>query len=159
MKTKTKKPGKQRKRLYAATQHRRGIVLSAHLSSELKGSHNIRSFPVRTGDTVRVLRGDYKGFEGKVLVTDRKNYRVFIEGINREKADGTSIRVPIHPSKVEITRLNMDDKWRDKVLKRRGPVEKEKTLEEEPPTETRETKTAEEPSTAIQVPSQAEGGK
>jgi len=159
MKTKTKKPSKQRKRLYTATQHRRGIMLSAHLSSELKGSHNVHSFPVRTGDTVRVLRGDYKGFEGKVLGTDTKKYRVFIEGINREKADGTSVRVPIHPSKVEIVRLNMDDKWRDKILKRRGPLEEEKTLEEEPSPETRETKTADEPSAEIEVTSQAEGGK
>jgi large subunit ribosomal protein L24 len=119
MKTKTKKPSKQRKRLYNAPLHRRSNILSSHLSLELKESHNTRSIPVRTGDTVRVMRGDYGGFEGKVQRVDRQKYKVFIDGINREKADGTSILVPIHPSKVEIVRLNLDDKWRTKILERK----------------------------------------
>jgi len=38
--------------------------------------------------------------------------------------------VPIHPSKVEITRLNLDDKWRNKILERKGPKEEEKKPEE-----------------------------
>jgi len=128
---KTKKPSKQRKRLYNAPNHRRGVILSAHLSSDLRQSHNTRSVPLRTGDTVRVLRGDYKGFEGKILRVDRKKYKIFIDGINREKADGTSILVPIHPSKVEVVRLNLEDKWRNKILKRKGVVEEVKKPEEE----------------------------
>jgi len=64
------------------------------------------------------MRGDHKGFEGKVTRVDRKNYRVFIEGITREKVDGSTTLVPIQPSKVMITRLNLDDKWRKKALKR-----------------------------------------
>ena len=75
---------------------------------------------MRTGDTVRVMRGDYRGLEGKATRVDRKNYRVFIEGVTREKVDGTSTPLPIHPSKVMITRLNLDDKWRREALNRKG---------------------------------------
>jgi large subunit ribosomal protein L24 len=38
--------------------------------------------PVRTGDTVRVMRGDDKGREGKVLKVFPKTGRVLVEGIN-----------------------------------------------------------------------------
>lgn len=146
MKTKTRKPGKQRKRLYNAPHHRRGSILSAHLSSELRDSHNTRSVPVRAGDTVRILRGDYKGFEGKILRVDRGGYRISVEGINREKADGTSVLVPIHPSKVELVRLNLDDKWRTKILERKGAVEEEAAPLEEEAAEAERVEPAEEPS-------------
>jgi len=118
--TKTKKPGKQRKRMYRAPHHRRGRYLSAPLSPELKETYGVNSIPVRRGDTVRVMRGDRRGFEGKVSRVDRKNFRIFIEGITREKADGTTIPVPIHPSKVEILNLNLEDDWRRRILERRG---------------------------------------
>ncbi|OYT43580.1 50S ribosomal protein L24 [Candidatus Bathyarchaeota archaeon] len=120
MKTKTKKPGKQRKRMYRAPHHRRGRYLSAPLSSELKEKYGVNAMPVRRGDTVKVMRGDHKGFEGKVIRVNRKNFRIFIEGITREKADGTTVPVPIHPSKVEILSLNLDDDWRKRILERRG---------------------------------------
>jgi len=136
MKSKTVKPSKQRKRLFQAPYHIRGKILSAHLSSELRSTYNTRSLPVRTGDTVKVLRGDYKGVEGKVMRVDRKKYRIFIEGITREKADGTTILVPIHPSNVEIIRLNLDDKFRKKILERRGLIEEAKKPEEAPAKET-----------------------
>ncbi len=129
MKIKTKSPGKQRKRLYEAPYHSRGHAFSAHLSSELRGSHGARTLPVKKGDTVKVLRGDYKNYEGKVSRVSRRRYRIFVEGINREKADGTSIPVGIHPSKVEIIKLDLDDKWRNKILQRKGQEEKEKPEE------------------------------
>jgi large subunit ribosomal protein L24 len=96
---------------------------------------------VRKGDSVKVLRGDYKGFEGKILRVDRKDYKIYVDGINREKADGTSIPVPIHPSKVEITRLTLDDKWRQKILDRKAKIEEEKKPEEKATEETKEVKT------------------
>lgn len=122
---KTTKPTKQRKRLYQAPVGERYKQFSATLSSNLKESHGTRSVPVRKGDTVMVMRGDRKGSEGKVTQVDRKKYRIFIEGANREKVDGTSIPVPIHPSKVMITRLNLDDKRRKKALERKGVTEEE----------------------------------
>jgi large subunit ribosomal protein L24 len=127
----SKKPSKQRQKLFQAPYHKRGKIISAHLSPELKSSYNTRALPLRKGDTVRVMRGDHRGFEGKIAKVDRKKYRIFIEGINREKSDGTTIPVPIHPSKVEIIRLNLDDKWRKKILDRRRTVEKTEKLIEQ----------------------------
>jgi large subunit ribosomal protein L24 len=110
------KPSKQRKMLYCAPAHVRHKLFAAHMSPELRGAHIVKNLPVRTGDTVRIMRGDHKGLEGKVSRIDRQKYRIYLEGLTREKVDGTTIFVPIHPSKVMITHLNLDDKWRKKVL-------------------------------------------
>jgi large subunit ribosomal protein L24 len=133
---KTTKPGKQRKRMHQAPLTERYKRFSAPLSPKLKEKRNTNSVPVKTGDTVKIMRGDRKGFEGKVSRVDRKKYRIFVEGATREKVDGTTTLIPIHPSKVMITRLNLDDKWRRKMLERKGAVEKakmpkEKIVEEE----------------------------
>ncbi len=130
------KPDKQRKRMHQAPLTERYKRFSAPLSLKLKGSHNTNSVPLRTGDTVKIMRGDRKGFEGKVNRVDRRKYRIFVEGVTREKVDGTTTLIPIHPSKVMITRLNLDDKQRRKMLERKGSIEKvkipkEKVVEEE----------------------------
>jgi len=128
---KTTSPRKQRKQLYNAPLHKRYKIFSAPLSSDLEKSHGISTIPVRSGDTVRIMRGERKGLEGKVAGVDRKKYRIFIEGVTREKVDGTAVPMPIHPSKVMITNLNLDDKWRREILKRKGAGEKAKPAEEE----------------------------
>jgi large subunit ribosomal protein L24 len=113
------KPTKQRKMLFQAPAHIRHKIFAAHLSPELRASQGVKTLPVRSGDSVRIMRGDHKGFEGKVTRVNKKDYRVYVEGLTREKVDGTTIFVPIHPSKVLITRLNLDDKWRKKILERK----------------------------------------
>jgi len=129
---KTIQPRKQRKMLYQAPSHIRYKHFSAPLSPSLRASHDVRSISVRSGDTVRIMRGDRKGLEGKVTRVDRKNYRIFVEGVTREKVDGTTTFIPIHPSKVMITSLNLDDKWRRESLKIEAAVtEAEKPVEEE----------------------------
>ena len=130
---KTTKPTKQRKRMYQAPVTDRYRRFSAPLSSKLKDSHGTNSVQVRKGDTVMIMRGDRKGSEGKVNQIDRKNYRIFVEGATREKVDGTTIPVPIHPSKVMITRLNLDDKWRKKAMERKIVAEKAEVAKEELP--------------------------
>jgi large subunit ribosomal protein L24 len=113
------KPGAQRKRLFQAPLNQRYRHFSASLSRELKKFRGTNSLPVRAGDTVKVMRGDKKGIEGKVSKVDRKKYRISVEGVTREKVDGTAIPVLIHPSKVIIINLNLDDKWRRKILDRK----------------------------------------
>jgi large subunit ribosomal protein L24 len=148
------KPTKQRKMLYKAPAHLRHKLLAAHLSPELRASHGTKSFPVRSGDTVHVARGDHKGVEGKITRVDLSRYRIYVEGLTREKVDGTTINVPIHPSKVIVTRLNLDDKWRKDILdsrkealKRLEKVEKAEKIAKKPkstpgekPTEVAEAK-------------------
>lgn len=118
------KPSKQRKMLYQAPDHIRHKFFAAPLSPELKASYGLNAVPVRSGDTVRIMRGDHKGFEGKITRVDRKKFRIYVEGLTREKVDGTTIFVPLHPSKVMITRLNLDDKWRKEVLEKKKKARK-----------------------------------
>ncbi|MEM2122046.1 MAG: 50S ribosomal protein L24 [Candidatus Bathyarchaeia archaeon] len=115
---KSKKPSKQRKMLYRAPMHRRARIMAANLSPELREKYGRRSFPVRVGDTVKIMRGDFSGIEGKVSEVDRISYRVYIDGVTREKASGDSVKVSIHPSNLMIMGLNLDDKWRVKALER-----------------------------------------
>jgi len=112
-----KKPSKQRKVLYEGEAHRLRKLLSAPLSKELRTSHGRHSYPVRKGDTVKIVRGDFAGIEGKVTEVDTHNLRLFVEGVTREKVAGTSTNVSVHSSKVVITKLNLDDKWRSESIK------------------------------------------
>ena len=118
-----KKPRKQRKHLYNAPAHLRHKFMAAPLSQELISSKGAKALPVRKGDTVRVMRGDHKGFEGKVNRVDLKRYRIFIEGLTREKVDGTNIFVSVHPSKVMIRSLKLDDRWRQGIVERKKELE------------------------------------
>jgi large subunit ribosomal protein L24 len=119
-----KNPRKQRKRLYNAPAHVRHKLMAAPLSKELAEKHGIKNLPVRKGDTVHIQRGDNKGFEGKISRVDLKSYRIYIEGLTREKVDGTNIFTPVHPSKVMIRNLNLDDNRRKAVIARKKPLEK-----------------------------------
>jgi len=111
------KPSKQRIALYNLTAHRIRKLLSAPLSVELKTNHGRNSYPVRKGDTVKIVRGDFAGIEGKITKIDTRRQRLFVEGVSREKVAGTSTNVSVHSSKVMITKLNLDDKWRADSIK------------------------------------------
>jgi len=128
MQKSVKDPGKQRKLHFNAPAHLRHKVMSAPLSNELAASRGVKTLPVRKGDTVRILRGDNKGFEGKVSRVDLKAYRIYLEGLTREKVDGTNIFLGVHPSKVQIRNLILDDKYRkDTILGRKtAPTKKTK---------------------------------
>lgn len=94
----------------------------AMLSPELQKEHRVRSMQVVKGDTVEVMRGSFKGIEGKVTKITKGDHRLQIEGVSRERGDGTTIFIPVHASKVVIRRLNLDDDWRKDILHRRVEV-------------------------------------
>jgi len=121
---------KQRRAYFNASNHLRRRFLSSHLSEELRKKYGIRALPVREGDTVLVLRGDYAGVEGKITEVYSSGGRAAIEGATREKVDGTRVKVPIRTSKVAITKLNLQDKARKLLLERRGLHVKEEAAEE-----------------------------
>jgi large subunit ribosomal protein L24 len=112
----SRSPRKQRKHLYKLLKSHARKDPSSCLSPELREKYGTRSTSIRVGDTVRVLRGDYAGAEGKVTKVNRKDGRILIEGITREKVDGTTIPFPVHTSKVQVTRLDLDDKLRRESL-------------------------------------------
>jgi large subunit ribosomal protein L26e len=94
--------GKQRKRHFSAPSHIRRRLMSSPLSKDLKQKYGVRSMPIRKDDEVQVVRGHFKGQQvGKVVQCYRKKFCVYIERIQREKANGASVFVGIHPSKVK----------------------------------------------------------
>jgi large subunit ribosomal protein L24 len=139
-----KNPGKQRKRLFNAPAHIRHKLMGAPLSAELAASRGTKTLSVRKGDTVRIQRGNNKGFEGKVSRVDLKAYRIYIEGLTREKVDGTNVFLAVHPSKVQIRNLNLEDKWRKDILGRKKAIETPKAK-----TKVKTTKKAEKPKTEV----------
>merc|ERR1739848_640358 len=111
---------KQRCRHFSAPSHIRRRLMSSPLSKDLRQKYGVRSMPIRKDDEVQVIRGHYKGQQvGKVVQCYRKKFAVYIERIQREKANGASVYVGIHPSKVCIVKLKMD-KDRKKILDRRA---------------------------------------
>ena len=112
---KSKQPRKQRKALAEAPWHRRRKLMSAHLSEEYLEERKRklpRAVPVRKGDVVRVLRGEYRGREGKVAAVDYRSLRITIEGLTYAKSDKTQVAKPIHPSNVIIKKLDETDPLR-----------------------------------------------
>ena len=108
----SKEPSRQRLILRNAPKHRLPKLMSAHLSPELRTKYGRRSLPVRVGDTVKVLRGEYSGVQGKVKRVNRKDQRVYIEGLTRKRADGRVVDIPVHVSNTMIVTLNLDDRLR-----------------------------------------------
>jgi large subunit ribosomal protein L24 len=154
-----KDPRKQRKRLYNAPAHVRHKLMAAPLSPELVKSRGVKSLPVRKGDTVRIVRGDHIGFEGKINKVDLKRYRITLEGLTREKVDGTNIFVSVHPSKVMIRNLKLDDKWRKAIVefkKEQAPLKKEKKVKvvAKRPKKAKEEKPAEEEAEVQEKPAE-----
>ena len=108
----TKKPGKSRKYAYTAPKHKKAKALAAHLSEKLSKEVKKRSLPVRKKDIVKIVRGEFKGKDGKVIKVDHKNHKIFVDKIVRKKSNGTEYEVAIDPSNVIIMDLDNTDKKR-----------------------------------------------
>ena len=93
---------------FTAPSHVRRKIMSSPLSKELKAKYNVRSLPIRKDDEVMIFRGRYHDREGKVVSCYRKKFRIFVERVTREKANGQTVQIGIHPSKVMITKIKLD---------------------------------------------------
>jgi large subunit ribosomal protein L24 len=96
------------------SKHKREKLLGANLSENLREQYNKRSMRVIKGDTVRILRGEYVGIEGKVEKVNTERSTLSIEGVQREKIRGGKVKVQIHASNVQIISVNTDDDYRMK---------------------------------------------
>jgi len=92
------------------------LKFGSHLSTELRERHGKRSVRPRVGDTVRIVRGEFKDIEGKVTKVDPSIGVVNVEGVTREKLKGGTAPVPIPSSNVVLTALVLADKERKKKL-------------------------------------------
>jgi large subunit ribosomal protein L24 len=110
------KPRKQRYMLYNAPLHKKRKWISSHLAENLLLKYDRRSLPVVKGDTVKVMRGNYRGHEDKISKVNVRDQTVEIEGVTITTAKGTKIAKPIHASTLLITKLNITDKWRRQKL-------------------------------------------
>ncbi len=115
----SKKPKKQRKYRFNAPLHSKHKLARAHLSKELRKKYGKRSAGLRKGDRVAVMRGEFTKKEGKIEAVLLKKSKVHVEGIEKTKKDGTKVRVPIDPSNLMIKELNLEDKYRQKMIERK----------------------------------------
>merc|ERR1711977_314311 len=93
--------------------------MSAPLSKDLRNKYAVRSLPIRKDDEVMIVRGHYHDREGKVIQVYRKKWVIHFERVTRDKANGQTVPIGIHPSKVVITKLKID-KDRKALLDRKN---------------------------------------
>ncbi len=125
------KPTKIRNRqTYRAVNQVVSKQICAPISKDLRKKYSRRSARIILDDTVKVIRGEYKGITGKVSKISTDSNSIAIEGNKKEKLKGDKVDVYIHTTNVIITALNTDDKWRLKILEKKSKS-KIKSMKEE----------------------------
>jgi large subunit ribosomal protein L24 len=105
--------------VFTANHQERRRMMAVPLSRELRQRYGRRSLPLRKGDTVRVLSGSYStvGEERRVAKVDRRHYRVTLDNVTTKTADAKLKPLPIRTSHLVLTKLNLSDPWRRRVLR------------------------------------------
>ncbi len=124
----SKQVRKQRKYRANAPLHKKSKMISSHLSKELRKKYGKRSFPIRKGDEVKILRGEFKKKIGKISEINVKKQSVAIEGIQRKKKDGTKVNVYFDSSNLLVQSLVLEDKKRINALNRKSSEKKIKSI-------------------------------
>ncbi|MFO8020331.1 MAG: 50S ribosomal protein L24 [Promethearchaeia archaeon] len=123
MKIPSKKPKKQRKSLKTAKNHQRSKLLSTRLADFLQEEYGVKQLPLRVGDSIRIVKGEFKDFEGEVVEIDSKKQRAKIKEAVFEKTDGTEFHPSIHISNLIITSFKEEgkkmDPWRAHMIERK----------------------------------------
>lgn len=122
---------KSRKAHFAAPSGLKRKIMSSSLSKDLRSKHDAKSLPIRKDDEVLIVRGKYKGREGKVTQVYRKKWVIHVDRVHIERSNAATVPVGIHPSNVVITNIKLD-KDRKAILDRKGKQsagKKEKTTE------------------------------
>ena len=121
--------------IYQATFQTRSKQLGSALSKDLQKKYGKKSARVIEGDSIKILRGEFKGVSGKITKRSTEKTSVTIEGVKKEKTKGDKFDVYIHTSNLVVTALNSSDKWR--IAKLEGKDPKKQTSVK---VETKETK-------------------
>lgn len=112
----SEQPRKQRKARFQASAHEKTRFLNAPLTKSLAEKYGKKAVRVVKGDTVRLTRGDFSGEEGIVDAVDTGRAKLVVHGVISTKADGTEVPRVVDASKVEITKLNLNDKRRGEKM-------------------------------------------
>ena len=83
--TKSSKPRKQRREIIKGGFHRSKREMRAHLSKTLREKYKKRSFTIKIDDGVKIIRGGFKGKDGKVERVNLRTKKIFIDGIQKSK--------------------------------------------------------------------------
>lgn len=105
----SKNPSKQRKYRENAPQHVKDNLVSANLSHKLRDELDTRNLQLNLGDRVEVTRGDFKGSKGIISNIDRENQKIYINGLEATRQDGSTSQKAFKPSNLQIQALNLEN--------------------------------------------------
>lgn len=106
---------KNRKRYFNSSSGQRRKNMVTPLCNELKKKYRLNKLSIRKEDEVMVVRGLFKGKVGKIVQCQRKSWKVLVDNLVRTKTNKTSLLVPISPSNLIITRLDLSRERREKT--------------------------------------------
>jgi large subunit ribosomal protein L24 len=86
------------------------------MSKDLREKYHRKTLRAREGDSVKIIRGEFKDIEGKVTRVIQSEGQLTVEGVTREKQKGGNAPVAIFASNVVITAVNLGDARRKKKL-------------------------------------------
>ena len=112
--------------LFQATLQTRSKQMGSALSKDLQKKYGKKSARVVEGDSVTILRGEFKGVDGKISNISTQKSSVAIDGVKKEKTKGDKFDVYIHTSNLVITSLNSEDRWRMAKLEGKDPKKQPK---------------------------------
>ena len=112
--------------LFQATLQTRSKQMGSALSKDLQKKYGKKSARIIEGDSVTILRGEFKGVDGKISKISTQKSSVAIDGVKKEKTKGDKFDVYIHTSNLVITSLNSSDKWRMAKLAGKDPKKQPK---------------------------------
>ena len=135
MRMNSKKPRKQRNKIRDVPHHQVHKLFTVPLAISLQEIWGVKRLPLRKDDEVRVVKGEFKGIEGKILELDKKKRRITIEECTLEKRSGETIYIPISVSKVMLIKFAEEkgkiDPWREKIIARKSKLELLEEVEKE----------------------------
>lgn len=113
-----KSPRKQRRLIYKSPLHAHKNMLKCRLDEFLREEYAMRSLVPKRGDLVRIMRGQFRDTEGKIVHIDYRRIRLFVDSATTTKADGKEAQIPMHPSNLMLVKLEIDDD-RKEILQRK----------------------------------------
>lgn len=118
----SKSPRKQRRFVRNSGQNVHRKMLRCRLDDSLREEYGLRSISVKKGDLVRIMRGQFRDTEGKVLGVDYSTIRLLVDGASTTKSDGKEARVPLHPSILMLVKLEMNDERKKRIQSRAAKI-------------------------------------
>lgn len=112
----SKQPRKQRKYRANAPLHLKKKFVSVNLSKELRVKEGKRNIQIKKGDKVKIMKGKYKGKQGKILEVNLSFSKIYVEGIQVTKQDNSKANVKLQPSNLQI--IEMTDRFNKKAKKK-----------------------------------------